>query len=383
MVIMLSRKLEEFVHIVCEICPWVPEGGFLDEATWLVIGSSPTTPDPHDLAEQGSVSHGPYPTTPAAEPLTEVLEDTTPQSTLPQWSPGPVTFTMPPDLAKQLHDVLSLCSRVLTVQHPHSCYLVSCQASLPASLGSLVPVSSPALSPVSPLSHALLSMGRGFPEADNLFPVLYPVMQSVDDQGRASQAVAQYGPTAPYTLTLLDNLSFFQLPPTDWNRLARACLSGGDFLLWKAYEEAASEQVRWNRRQQSPVTLDMLMGRGEHEDLNDQINMPNDTYSQINSLALCAWRLFPSSTSKTEQVSRIHQGPDEPYQDFVSRLMQSVNCQITDEDTASMLVKQLAFESANAACQAAIRPWHHKMDLQGYIHLCADIPSGVIDFDYT
>lgn len=41
-------------------------------------------------------------------------------------------------------------------------------------------------------------------------------------------------------------------------------------------------------------------------------------------------------------------------------------------------VKQLAYENANSACQAAIRPWKGKATLNDYIKLCADIgPSYV------
>ena len=36
-------------------------------------------------------------------------------------------------------------------------------------------------------------------------------------------------------------------------------------------------------------------------------------------------------------------------------------------------VKQLAFENANPACQAAIRPYRKRTDLTGPIRLCSDI----------
>ena len=35
-------------------------------------------------------------------------------------------------------------------------------------------------------------------------------------------------------------------------------------------------------------------------------------------------------------------------------------------------VKQLAFENANHACQAAISPYRKKTDLTGYIRLCSN-----------
>ncbi|XP_066206297.1 endogenous retrovirus group K member 8 Gag polyprotein-like [Saccopteryx leptura] len=44
-------------------------------------------------------------------------------------------------------------------------------------------------------------------------------------------------------------------------------------------------------------------------------------------------------------------------------------------DAGTDFVKQLAFENANAACQAAIRPYKKKTDLSGYIRLCSDIGS--------
>ncbi|KAL0584532.1 Gag polyprotein [Plecturocebus cupreus] len=153
-----------------------------------------------------------------------------------------------------------------------------------------------------------------------------------------------------------------------------ACLSGGDFLLWKAYyEDAAFDQSSQNRRLQSPVTLDMLLGRGAHSELPDQLNYPIEAYMQITSLAMRAWRQLPSSSVRTEELAKIRQGPDEPFQEFVSRLLQAVTRQVGNDEASSLLVKQLAFENANTACQAAMRPYKRKGTLTDYIRLCADI----------
>lgn len=46
-------------------------------------------------------------------------------------------------------------------------------------------------------------------------------------------AVTSYGPTAPFTLSLIENLSERWLVPNDWYFLARATLTGGDYMLWK------------------------------------------------------------------------------------------------------------------------------------------------------
>ncbi|KAL0613228.1 hypothetical protein AAY473_016696 [Plecturocebus cupreus] len=251
------KTVEEFVHIVREICLWVPEGGFLDEVAWNVIG---------------------YPPLDDFQPLAEVLVDETQApNNSPQWTPGLVTFIIPPDLARQLQDLLSVCSRALSTQQ-QQCFPVTHQMQSPATPGAVMPVPlrSTATSPISPLSHALMSMHRGFADSDNLLPVLYPIIEVVDDRG---EAFCNYDPIAPKVLLELRRLFLCMVPlphilslfliillsllclPLIGVTLLKLVYSGGDFLLWKVYyEDGAYEQAQCNRRQQSPITMDMLMG---------------------------------------------------------------------------------------------------------------------------
>ncbi|KAL0596432.1 Gag polyprotein, partial [Plecturocebus cupreus] len=163
-----------------------------------------------------------------------------------------------------------------------------------------VALRSTASAPISPLTHALMSLHRGFSDYDNMFPASFPVIEEIDNQGNLirnyesippktlkelKEGVAQYGPTAPKS-------TISALPPTDWGRLTKACLSGGDYLLWRAnYEDGACEQAERNRRQQSPVTLDKLLGRGQYEPLAAQATLPTEAFAQINTLATRTWQL--------------------------------------------------------------------------------------------
>ena len=53
---------------------------------------------------------------------------------------------------------------------------------------------------------------------------------------------------------------------------------------------------------------------------------------------------------------------------------------IGDEQAGMVLAKQLAYENANSACQAALRPYRKKGGLSDYVRICADIgPSYVQD----
>ena len=101
-------------------------------------------------------------------------------------------------------------------------------------------------------------------------------------------------------------------------------------------------------------------------------------YPQISAAALRAWKKLPNSDKKTEDLSKICQGPDEPYQDFVARLLETISKMIGDEQAGMVLTKQLAYENANSACQAAPRPYRKKGGLSDYVRICADISPSYV-----
>jgi hypothetical protein len=138
-------------------------------------------------------------------------------------------------------------------------------------------------------------------------------------------AVVQYGATVPFTLGIIETLVNEPLSPSDWKTIAKACLSGGDYLLWKSeFQDQYLDQADRNHGTQHPYTADQLVGAGQWESVQQQLNFSGDYYVQVNTLAEQAWRRLPSSGLKTEELSKIRQGPDEPYQDFVFQLLQAV-----------------------------------------------------------
>ncbi|XP_042525737.1 endogenous retrovirus group K member 10 Gag polyprotein-like [Dipodomys spectabilis] len=189
---------------------------------------------------------------------------------------------------------------------------------------------------------------------------LFPVMEDQKQQ-RTHQpiqfkqirdlknACSQYGPTAPFTQVILETLSTDALCPNDWKQLARASLSGGDYLLWKSeFVEQCQATAEVNRANNIPTTFAELAGEGAYNDIHTQLNYPVGTYAQINATAKRAWKKLPNS-NKTEDLSKIIQGPDEPYQDFVSQLLGATGRLIQDGDAGMVFVQQLAYENANAA----------------------------------
>ena len=113
----------------------------------------------------------------------------------------------------------------------------------------------------------------------------------------------------------------------------------------------------------------MMVRERNYRDTNSQLNYLPGAYPQISAAALRAWKKLPNSDKKTKDLSKIRQGPDKPYQDFVACLLEAISKMIGDEQAGMVLAKQLAYENANSACQAALRPYRKKGGLSDYVRI--------------
>lgn len=114
------------------------------------------------------------------------------------------------------------------------------------------------------------------------------------------------------------------------------------------------------------------MGMGPYTGKHDQLQYNPAIYMQIAAATTKAWKTLQGRGDLQGQLSKVLQGPNEAYADFVARLMQTAGRVFGDVDTAMPLIKQLAYEQANKWCKEALRPWKAK-DLSTYIKVCRDI----------
>lgn len=180
-------------------------------------------------------------------------------------------------------------------------------------------------------------------------------------------------------MSLVESVASLNLTPDDWANVARASLSGGQYLTFKtAWQEFSQDTARRNTAAGNHQwNLDMLMGSGPYLGQHNQVNNPPAVYLQISTAAVRAWKTLQGTGDLQGQLSKVLQGPNEPYADFLARLMQTAGRIFGDAETAMPLVKQLAYEQANKWCKEAIRPWKNK-DLNTYIKVCRDINDSVV-----
>ena len=81
---------------------------------------------------------------------------------------------------------------------------------------------------------------------------------------------------------------------------------------------------------------------------------------------------MPQEKEPTSSFSNIKQKPEEPYEDFVSRLTEAINRVISSTEASEILIKQLAFENANSTCQAILHPIRKSGQVGDFIRQCVD-----------
>ena len=117
----------------------------------------------------------------------------------------------------------------------------------------------------------------------------------------------------------------------------------------------------------------MLTGTKQFDTIEAQIQCPPLLHEQLKTVALEAWDRTTPQEEPTSSYTKILQGPNESYADFLGRLETAISCTVIGEETKKQLEKLLAYENTNKKCQKGIFPIHETgtiIDfLKAYHHL--------------
>mgnify|MGYP002510948758 CR=1 FL=1 len=191
-----------------------------------------------------------------------------------------------------------------------------------------------------------------------------------------AESVHNYGVSANFTIAQVERLANHAMTPGDWQTVVKAALpSMGKYMEWRAlWHETAQAQARANAAALTPEqrdwTFDLLTGQGAYS--ADQTNYHWGAYAQISSTAIRAWKALSRAGETTGQLTKIIQGPQESFSDFVARMTEAAERIFGESEQAAPLIEQLIYEQATKECRAAIAPRKNK-GLQDWLRVCREL----------
>ena len=207
--------------------------------------------------------------------------------------------------------------------------------------------------------------------------MVFPVLRNADARGQIipqyeginffhmqqmKNAVTMYGPHSPFTREILNAMvsSTGTFIPYDWRILTKTLLKPGEYLQWTMrFQDTARDHANKNAQAGAPqnqITFEMLTGTGQFDATETQIQCPPLLHEQLKTVALEAWGRITPQGELTGSYTKILQGPNEIYADFLARLETANSHTVIGEEAKRQLEKLLAYEIANQECQKAIAP---------------------------
>ncbi|XP_050997851.1 igE-binding protein-like [Acomys russatus] len=191
-----------------------------------------------------------------------------------------------------------------------------------------------------------------------------------------AESVRKYGVNANFTLVMLDRIGTGTLTPSDWQMVAKAALPDmGQYMEWRAlWYEAAQTQAQANALALTPEqrnwTFDLLTGQGQFT--VNQTNYHWGSYAQISQIAIKAWKALSKKGEANRRLTKIIQGPEESFSDFVARMTEAAGRIFGDVEQVEPFIEQLIFEQATQEYRAIIAPRKNK-GLQDWLRVCRDL----------
>ena len=143
------------------------------------------------------------------------------------------------------------------------------------------------------------------------------------------------------------------------------------------FHDVVQDRANSNARAGTPqnqITFEMLTGMRQFDSVEAQIQCPPLLHEQLKEVALEAWdRITPQGEPKGS-YTKILQGPNEAYADFLARLGVAISCSVIGEEVRVQLEKLLAYENTNQKCQRAITPIRESRNID-YLKACRNLGS--------
>ena len=96
-------------------------------------------------------------------------------------------------------------------------------------------------------------------------------------------------------------------------------------------------------------------------------------HDQLQTVTFEAWDGITPQRDPAGSYTKILQGPNETYADFLARLETAISHTVIGEEAKRQLEKLLAYENANQECQRAIAPICDTGTIFDYLKACHNL----------
>ncbi|XP_071068553.1 endogenous retrovirus group K member 7 Gag polyprotein-like [Dasypus novemcinctus] len=180
-----------------------------------------------------------------------------------------------------------------------------------------------------------------------------------DEMKTLRKAVKEDGVGSPYAQQLLEELGAQLILPYDWIYLARAILTPGQFIEWRAHFQAEAErQMANNARTDVNDHPDAYTGTGTFVNPALYRNVDPGFWQRLKTIALQAYRNV--STTRPTKITQLTQGKDEDFATFVARVLEACQRKVRREEAQLALAKDLIIEGSLEACHQIISTMRDK-----------------------
>lgn len=196
------------------------------------------------------------------------------------------------------------------------------------------------------------------------------------------KAQKDYGRDSEYFRGVLQaTLTEVDVTPYDIRRLFTCLLNPTERAMWEAaWKRGVTEALPslWEQPHTgldlmgNVLAIDQLLGTGNWADGHSQASaIPQEALRESARAAEKAFLALPGAAPLLS-FSRIFQGAEESFLDFVERLRKAIEQQVADEVAREHILKEVASTNANSACRDAILslPMHPSPSLHDMLEVC-------------
>ena len=123
------------------------------------------------------------------------------------------------------------------------------------------------------------------------------------------------------------------------------------------------------------MTFEMLTDTRQFDSIEAQIQCPSLLHEQLKRVVLETWDGITPQGEPAGSYTKILQGPNENYADFLVRLDTAISHTVIGQEVIKQLEKLLVYENSNQECQRAITPIHDNGTLIDYLKACLNLGS--------